>query len=68
MCNLIVKHLKNISELHLLFTEIKKKNYFRKETKENEIMPFCEDRIICLDSKKVIYKTVKGDYYNPFCI
>ena len=27
-------------------------------------MPFFEDRITVLESKKVLYKTYKGDYYQ----
>ncbi|MCF2874840.1 MULTISPECIES: GyrI-like domain-containing protein [unclassified Tenacibaculum] len=40
--------------------EILKKN----SNKTNTIMPFYEDRITVLETKKVVYKTYKGDYYS----
>ncbi|PKH49931.1 AraC family transcriptional regulator [Tenacibaculum sp. Bg11-29] len=36
----------------------------KKNSKQHTIMPFFENRIIELKSKKVLYKTYKGDYYN----
>lgn len=42
----------------------KKEEIFKKQRKENEIMPFFEDRITKLEAKKVIFKTIKADYYS----
>ena len=36
----------------------------KKNSKKHTIMPFFEDRITVLESKKVLYKTYKGDYYH----
>lgn len=42
----------------------KKEELFKKHSKEITIMPFFEDRIAVLETKKVVYKTFKGDYYS----
>lgn len=42
----------------------KKEELFKKETKKNIIMPFYEDRITVLETKKVVYKTYRGNYYS----
>lgn len=42
----------------------KKEKLFKKHLKEITNMPFFEDRIAVLETKKVVYKTFKGDYYS----
>ncbi|CAL2102253.1 Helix-turn-helix domain-containing protein [Tenacibaculum sp. 190130A14a] len=42
----------------------KKEELFKTHSKENTIMPFFEDRITVLETKKVVYKTFRGDYYS----
>ncbi|MGG6229702.1 AraC family transcriptional regulator [Tenacibaculum sp. SDUM215027] len=42
----------------------KREEFFKKEIKENIEMPFFENKITVLKPKKVIYKTVKANYYN----
>ncbi|TDQ28667.1 AraC family transcriptional regulator [Tenacibaculum caenipelagi] len=42
----------------------KKEELFKKETKENTNTFFFEDKIVVLKSKKVLYKTVKANYYK----
>ncbi|WP_428743470.1 AraC family transcriptional regulator [Tenacibaculum sp.] len=42
----------------------KKEEIFKKESKKNIVTPFIENKITGLKSKKVLYKTVKVDYYN----
>ena len=43
----------------------KKEEILKKNSKKiNTIMPFYEDRITVLETKKVVYKTYKGDYYS----
>lgn len=42
----------------------KKEELFKKQPKVEKNMSFFEDRITTLQPKKVIYKTVKADYYS----
>ncbi|WP_299156295.1 GyrI-like domain-containing protein [uncultured Tenacibaculum sp.] len=43
----------------------KKEEILKKNSKKiNTIMPFYEDRITVLETKKVVYKTYRGDYYS----
>lgn len=43
----------------------KKEKLFKINSKEATVIPFFENRITVLEAKKVIYKTYKGDYYDP---
>lgn len=42
----------------------KKEELFKKQPKKENKMSFFEDRITTLQPKKVIYKTIKADYYS----
>lgn len=43
----------------------KKEEILKKNSKKiNTIMPFYEDRVTVLETKKVVYKTYRGDYYS----
>lgn len=41
-----------------------KESIFKKELNVATSMPFCEDRIVTLETKKVMYRSIKADYYS----